>query len=556
MIINIKKISLLVCFLLGLISVKVSGQQYTVFNQEVYNQQLFNPAAMGIDGMHDIHLRNQLRRMNFDKLSYSQLLAYSSVPFNSKRTMSWGVFLKNDVEFTERRLDFVANFSFHILNDTVKRLSLGAGVGLINLGSDLESVPVYDPDDPLRFNKASYTLPNVSFGMDFHLNKKSFIFDLGAMADQLPGQFSSPTALGLTMIPHIKGRAAFLYKSSDGTINVGPMFLYKNIIPQKYDDGRNVSTIGKGTLDCNLQIAFPQKNIWFGAGYRLHNTAFNAALGLNLFRVEDSTSIKKLDMNANFELPLGDAKAFGSNFEIGLRFIFGKKNLKQKTNIIYKVIPKYTGPIWLNTSNINYYLDEKWYNIDPSKPVNENSFDDEFRQMITAKTYMSDDVVILSFEYDENNLQYDLYQQDGARKLVDIIINDVIPECLHPAVRDSQPTPDSLKVVYYVSLSSKFAFDSISANTETAVQFGGDWDLTVVEEPYLKDGDQITTYIEQGDNVTNLELAILKLISLKKVFQAQPIFRDKVEKLIISSDNPGQDIPLVTKITIGFRKYD
>lgn len=533
------------------------AQQYSVFNQEIYNQQLWNPSAMGIDGLHDIHLRNQLRRMNFDNLSYSQMLSYSSVPFNSKRTMAWGVFLKNDFEFTERRLDFMANFSFHVLHDSVKRLSLGAGVGLINLSSDLENVPVYDPQDPLRYEFASYALPNVSFGMDFELRKKKFDFSLGGFANQLPGQFSSPTAAGLTMVPHLMGRAAFVFKSADGAFNFGPYFLYKSIIPQKYDDGREITTLGEGALDCNLKIAFPQRNIWFGAGYRVNNTAFNAAMGLNLFNVEDSAKVKKLDLNANFEIPLGDAKAFGSNFEVGLRFIFGKKQLKAKSNIIYIERPKWTGAVWKNTSNLNYYLDERWFfGIAENEIASMNTLDKEFRQMITAKSFVNDESVILTFEYEERNLQYDLYQQDGARKLVEIIMNDVIKECLHPAKRDSQPIADSLQSVWYVSLSSKFAFDSVSAQTETPVIFGGDWDLSVVQEPYLSDGDEIVTYIEQGENVTNLELAILKLISLKKAFQNNPVLRDKIEKLIISSDNPGQDIPLVTKVTIGFRKYE
>lgn len=544
------------CFLM-VAMVGMKGQQYTIMNQEIYNQQLFNPAAMGIDGLHDIHLRNQLRRMNFGDLSYSQLLAYSSVPFNSKRTMAWGVFLKNDLEFTERRLDVMANFSIHVLNDSVKRLSFGGGVGLINLSSRLDEVPVYDPNDPLRFDFASYALPNVSLGMDFRLRKKSFEFYLGGTANQLPGQFSSPTAAGLTMIPHVLGRMTFMYKTADGSFNVGPLFLYKTIIPQTYDDGREVTSLGKGSLDCNLKFAFPQRNLWFGAGYRVNNTALNAALGINLFNVEDSIRIKKLDLSANFELPLGDAKAFGSNFELGLRFVFGKKQLKAKDKTIYIEIPKWTGALWKNTSNLNYYLDEKWYlGISENEIASMSTLDTEFRQMVTAKSFVSDESVILTFEYEERNLQYDLYQQDGARKLAEIIMNNVIPECLHPAKRDSQPIADSLQSVWYVSLSSKFAFDSVSAQTETPVIFGGDWDLSVVQEPYLNDGSEIVTYIEQGDNVTNLELAILKLISLKKAFQNKPELRDKIEKLIISSDNPGQDVPLVTKITVGFRKYE
>lgn len=538
-------LALLVCGL----SPVVKGQQFTIFNQAIYNPQFIIPSTMGSDGRHDVNLRNQLRRMNFEQLSHSQYLQYSAAPFNSSRTMAWGATLQNDKEFTERRFSLMVNFAYHLLNDTIKRLSVGGGIGLINLGSDYSNVPIYDPNDPLLVDIVNYTVPDAAIGMDFRLNKKKFKFELGGVVTQLPGRFVD-AEVGLSLVPHVIGRAAFLYKSPDGTVNMGPLFLYKNVMLDTL-----AKRIGASTLDANLMFEFPQKKLWFGAGYRFNNAALNASVGLNLFDYQDTLNIRSLNLSANFEYPLGDASAFGSAFEIGLHFTFGKKDLKSKDRIKIIEVEKFIGPIWINTSNLNKYIDQQWYDFDVSEYTNENQFDDDFREMITAKTDNDDQSVILTFEYEENNLQYDLYQQDGARKLVDIIINKVIPECLHPAKRDSQPIPDSLEAVDYVSLSSKFAFDSAKANTETAIKFGGDWDMAVLEEPYIKDGEEVYSHIVQGENVTNLELALLKLISLKKRFEGDPKARDKIVPLMISSDNPGQKIPLSTRITIGFRKY-
>lgn len=503
------------------------GQQFPVSNQYLYRPWLFNPASVGFDSLHTFFLSHQSRKANWEDASYSQIFNYSSKPFSTGKNLGWGLMAVNDREDVLNRVQLSAALSYALISDGGKRLTIGGSAGLINLSWDLRDRVVRHQADPL-LSLSNQMEIDAAIGMDFRLSKPKYRIRASAAMSQLPGSFLSGIQNStLELIPHLMVYGGGTYLLQD-SIGIGPYVFYKDVYRDDY-------SLGGGNIDAGLKVDFFEKGLWFGGGYRINQAALHGAFGLRLFRsvnpAVERPLTRQMDLSFQFELPMGALRPFGPSFEVGLGVAFGRPPKEPEVEIRWRTEDR--GPFWQTTSNINYYMMRELEG--KIKPAG-----------LIARAKYEEPYVMLIFEWDDDVVQFDYEHIPELMNLVEFIIGKVIKEAMDP---EEGPY---LKSLDYIALEGYMQFDTVSAIRETDIQYQSELGDTV-RDPYFYDGNKYHAFIPFKKFLTNKDLALLKLLSIRTEFWRYPMFQTRLQQVQIFSDNPNQGTYQHNKITIRFK---
>ena len=525
----------------------IKAQQFPISDNIIFKPHLMNPAYAGTRTMNKFFVSHQQRQISYTGWqSISQFFSYSSPPLGRSQQFGWGAFVMNDLEHTERRLNLSAAVAAQVLKRDNMHLSLGINGGFINWGSNYDSVNVYTRNDVLLASASSFTELDAGLGLDFLYTTPQLSGAFTAYATQLPGSFVSRNIAGLFLLPHLLSGGRIQY-SPFPDFYAGPMFFYRNTVFQRD------TTLHAGQVDIGARFDFVRQGLWLGAAYRFDNlsegnspgAAITGAFGLRLAKADTAYVTDGIayyiDLTMSGSYPINDRALFGPSFELGLNISLERRRYEV---IKYDTLGGITGSFWKNNGLMNMHKEQKLTANSPSG--------------LTAFTTVDDRTVLLDYSFDDNMYMYvgdkpTPYQDTlleaigqewvGVDAFFENMVYEVIDEGLHPDTSGGVH-PDSLEPLK--DLVSLQLITRLKAD-QTAADFGaegtkyngelGDGDVLYVHMMY--DYRDTTIRVEKDSLITNLELAALKLHSmrkkleyeLKKYYGDQMYFRWEGEKM-------------------------
>jgi hypothetical protein len=539
------------CFV-GLLSLfgvqQMHAQQLPISDNYLFNPRWMNPAMMGTRNLNHFMMSHQQRKLNYGETvrSMSQFLNFSSAPLGRTGTFGWGGFLNHDIEHTEQRISVNVAFAAKLIYNSSSTLSVGINGGLINWGSNYTGRKVYDRDDILVANPTNFADLDAGLGIRYSFNNYFIRTEANLALTQLPGNLISNNLRGIWLNPHLLGGGNF-QMSPDNNFYVGPMLFYRNTVLNQD------TTIKTGQLDAGLKVNILQWGLWFGGAYRIGNSAFTGGFGLKLLNpdtlFEESRNAFFLDLNASASYPLNESSTFGPSFEIGLSMAFGRVG---EYNVTVDTLQLIRGSFWKNDGNINTHRLNRLNKNAPSE--------------LAAITEVTDKNVTLTYEWDDNMYRYvgenpepvnDTLLGSVGREWIGVdgilsnIVTEVIREALHPDT-SQVANPDSLeplKSLILVELNGKLKATSLEAD------FGAQGTKFLGMLPERLKSDTLRMLIEydgydtlivvhKNKNLSNLELACLKLHAMRKKleYEINKYFSKDIVLLWEGAPSPGDDV--------------
>lgn len=561
----------------------LEAQQLPVSMNYIYRPGMINPAYVGAKEYNNLHISHQQRKVLVAGWrSISQFINYQSQPLGKHGNWGWGFNIINDIEHTENRLAINAAIAASVIKTENSRLSLGFDLGLINWNSSYDKVRVFDRNDELLNSPLNFAELDAGIGVDYELRTKIMRFDIGGTATQLPGNFLSGQLNGLRLYPHALAGTSLLFSPLHNFF-IGPMAFYKNTI------FTSDTTILASQLDVGLKGELDRQDIWVGGSYRINRAALTLAFGMQVYVSDTAGTLDQsgvfVDLNAGFSYPMGETSIFGPSMEIGLDINFGRpfrnKNLLDTLRMI-------DGAFWKNDGNLMRHTDNF---LKPNGPPG-----------LRAETYVTNETVILDYEFSDQSLQYvgstpDI-SGDTLKKLgmewigVDGFMEGVVEFVIHDALN-----PDSNAVINIDSLEALRSLVSIELEaslqaSEQQVNLGAEGTVyegelgtnnpsedTLFMKVVYNDADTIVA-MALNHYVTNLELACLKLYSMRQklLFELNNIYGerlyfysegDKVDARIlgdrqpvmirkprITPNHPNQDAFQVNHVSLKFKRFE
>lgn len=507
---------------LGAIAPTLVAQQLRVSNFYLYNPSLLNPGAAGTGELNQVNASHQQRKVMVPGWrSFSDFVNFSSQPLGRKGRFGWGMNVLSDFEWTEFRLGINGAVSASLIKTDQQRLSVGFLLGLINWGSNYQSVRVYDRSEDILSSRGNFADLDAGVGAQYRLETRRLRLDLNAYTMQMPGNVISKRIQGMYIYPHLFVGGGLLF-SPIHNIFVGPRFFYKNIIM------REDTVIAGGRLDVGLRLDLDRQKMWFAGSLRPAKEAgmLNMAFGLRIKETDTVGDPTKygyfIDMNGGFSFPMGQTSVFGPTAEIGVSVLMGRRNRLSFRNDTVRVS---SGPFWWDEGNYNDHLTA---NIKPNGP-----------QGIRGTTKKNDNYVQMTYTFDDNSYQYvgntpqiendTLFSELGPEwigvdALLENIVNTVIVEALNPDTNNivNPEVLEPLKDLVSIELSTSLIVDENEANSEArGMMYEGEMgvnnrrkDSLMIHVVY----NDIDTVIGVGKDhvVTNLELAALKMHAMRK----------------------------------------
>lgn len=536
------------CCLCGAMS-SVNAQQVPISNLYIYQPHLFNPASKGTIHLNRFLLSHQQRRSFFGLSSFHQTLTYSSKALNDRDKMGWGFQIINDAEHADRRLSMNFSLSYHLLNNVERdewdeeflgdgyRLSIGGMGGLLNLSENYNGIPVHDGGDPHLRNQ-NFNRLDLGVGIDGYYQKGILRVQGGGALLQLPEWLEKTRGDTMVVIPHAFAHASMMLWLTEG-MWIGPWVLYK----EELGSSRG---IGAAQLDANLKIDLINYNLWAGGGYRIGNSAINAAAGWR-FIDKDSTwngryFPRKWDLTGVFEYPINDSYRFGPTFEIGLGCTFG--DLRK---VKFDTVDVYRGPFWVSTGNMWDLMDEKV----ADQPLPSNLY---------LRSDNDKNKVVLTYEFEDNVYQFNTNDNVGLEALLTHLAKDVLRIPFEPE--------DERDLDYHAHLLrlESIEFHAWLKNDEIAASFLADSILytedSIISEKVLYDEKDSVLSVRPG-RITNLGLAFLKLYKTREYFKFHghgplgtypQLANVEIKPLKITSNNPNLEAWQKNTITLVYAK--
>lgn len=496
-----------------------NAQQFPISNGYLFQPHMMTPAYVGADPLNKFYLAYQQRQISHSGWrQISQFLNYYSPPLGRQENFGWGVFISNDFEHTERRLSLNGAVGAQVVRTNDIRVGVGISAGLINWGSNYDSVNVYTRSDVLLVNPSSFSDLDAGAGIDFEYNGSSLKADASAAILQLPGSFASRNTRGLFLRPHLLAGGGLRYSPAPDFF-IGPQTFYRNIV-FKAD-----TTLKKAVVDLGLKAEFDYRGIWFGAGYRLNDAAVTGAFGLRIGR-RDTSEIDEglayyLDLNMSGSYPLNESSVFGPSIEIGLNIAF---DVRHREAVIVDTI-LVTGSFWKNNGLMKAHKNQR---LERTAPPGLEAF-----------TKVTDKRVTLDYAYDDN---VDMYvgsnpspsplkdsllsavgqEWSGVDLFLENLVTEVVREGLTPDTTGGIH-PDSLeplKDLISLQLAARLKVSESQADFGArGMVYRGELgtnntDTLAIKFRYVN-GDTVV-HIKQGAHITELELAALKLHSMRK----------------------------------------
>lgn len=514
---------LTIALLGGGIGQSLVAQQIPISYGMLFRPGLWNPARVGVKDFNRFYIAHQQRHLNgLGWKSIGEFLNFSSSPQGKKGTFGWGINLSNDIEHTENRVGLSGAMSAKIVKTKHAKLTVGISLGFINWNSNYDSVRVYDRGDELLSDRTNFVELDAGMGADFEFRKKNWDIELGLATTQMPGNFvSNPLPVALRLYPHLLGGASVLYEVVHN-IQLGPTAFYRNTIMRKD------TVIQYGNTDIGLKANLIRQGLWLGAAYRLNRSALTFGFGWQVY-VSDSAhhptkNALVVGINGGISYPFRQAPQFGPSAEIGLDIIFGREFKYRRGNDSLRYV---NGSFWMSDGNVNTHLEQ---HISANAPVG-----------LRGSTYVTNKNVTLTYEFPDGTLQYlgttpeikgdTLYELGmewvGVDGFLDGVTNEIIEEALHPdtlnVINAESLVP--LESIVFLELAAMLKANEAEAFMDAeGVVYEGELGTNNADEDTLylsvvyNNADTVVG-IPLNHYITNLELACLKLYSMRKKLQ-------------------------------------
>lgn len=543
-------------------SCSLKAQQIPQSTLQLLYLDAFNPAHSSYDSLHHLRIQIQQRaRQGAGWRSGSQFLHYQSRSQGNRQVFGWGLGVANDFEHTEQRLSITPSISAKILQKRNTSLSLGIMGGIISWSSDYSNAAVYHPEDPLGINKVNFIEVNAGMGFKFRHHSPRLMMDLGAWGNQLTGSMISEQLNGIRIFPHLLAEGNLLVPISKGVF-LGPRAFYKNTVL------REDSTIVAGQLDIGLAAQIPSRALWFAGGWRAHNSAVTVGFGFPIIPENHHASPyayqQHLDLNFGLSYPLQTRNAFGPGIELGIHWTFGKQVTSDMDTL------PLARNFWDNQALL---IAHKQLGLDPDGPKDLNADVDIYGKAVFMAYEFPDQSLL--FWGDDLDVKDSLirkigYEWAGVDNLLNYIVKQVAPQALNPdsTLFQDPENLEPLKHLAHIDLSCQLRVDEFGAHFGSEMVYQGEFGFNNPTQdslfiPIVFDGKDTVVAIPSRINLSNLELAALKLYAMRGKIQYELerqfgadfwIFREDIpidwfavedwrqrihiRKLRITSDNP------------------
>jgi hypothetical protein len=500
-------------------AVNASAQQLPISDMYTINPHWVNPAAVGTSTMNQLMLSYQQRKLDWGNVrSMSQFLNYQSGPQGRNRNFGWGLFVNNDLEHTENRISLNGAIAVQLVRNQFNQLSVGINGGILNWGSGYGRNRVYDRSDELLALPTNFAELDAGLGIRYAYNNYFIRAEGNAAITQLPGNLVSKFNTGVRLDPHMLagGNALFTF---DNNLYMGPMAFYRNTFGQKD------TVLHTGTVDLGAKMEVLRWGFWAGGAYRINQAAILAGFGLKVINpdtlFESSRTAYFLGINATATYPLNQSRTFGPSVELGIVLQFGRVGeIAARQDTLQQI----RGAFWKNDGNINTH---KVAHLIANSPPN-----------LRARTNPEEKIVMLTYGWDDNiyayvgehpEYAYDTLLSAVGQEWVGIdgvltnMVTEVIKEALYPDTINAL-FPDSierLRNLSSIELNGYLKVDELAADfgAQGAI-YAGDLKGKAGSDTLrirVRYADRDTTVIVyKGQNLSNLQLACLKLHSMRK----------------------------------------
>lgn len=505
-------------FIFGMPIGQVFGQQIPISDNYVYRPSLMNPASVGTTPLNTFFLSHQQRKLGWDGWrSMSQFVNYSSNPLGRNKNFGAGFFINNDIEHTEQRISLNGAVSVSLVRNQNSSLSVGINAGILNWSSNYEKFRVFDRRDDLLATTTNFAELDAGAGIKYFYRNYFMRAEANAALSQLPGNFVSKYVKGINLSPHLMAGGNALF-SADNNFYIGPLLFFRNT----FFDGD--TTLQTGMIDIGAKAEIDRWGLWVASAYRTNQSAITAGFGLKLINpdtlFEGTRTAYFLGMNAIGSYPMNESSVFGPSIELGLTLSFG---LVGEGLSAPDTLQEIRGAFWKNEGNINQHKEKYLKHNAPSG--------------LKAKTDMTDKIVMLTYEWDDNMFMYRGNDMEaGMDTLLRIAgqewigIDGVLGNMATEVAKDAL-YPDTINTQYPDSIERLRDFISIELNgflrvDELAADFGAqglifNGDLPGVNPDsvlfnVIYNGVDTTILITKDEHITNLGLACLKLDAMRK----------------------------------------
>lgn len=231
-----------------------SAQQDAQFSQNMFLNNVFNPGAAGIKGMHCFSLVGRDQYTSFEGHPFTGLLSYSGVS-NHLPNFGFGAVMVYDKIGFEQNLNFKLNGAYHItVGDKGGKLGLGLDLGILQKGIT-GNVVASNPNDPIVANISGTS------DMGFDLGVGAFYYVPNQLYFGISGQKLLPQKVQLgDAEPELRQHAYVMagYSHPVGNFTLKPSTLVK-------------TDLASTQMDVNLTAEYNHA-FWLGGSYRVQES--------------------------------------------------------------------------------------------------------------------------------------------------------------------------------------------------------------------------------------------------------------------------------------------
>ncbi|MCX2453858.1 type IX secretion system membrane protein PorP/SprF [Pedobacter sp. PLR] len=313
-----KKIQIIIAGLLTLGAGRASAQQDAQYSQYMFNGIYINPAYAGYKEQLNLHSFYRSQWTGITGAPKSMSLAVDAIANDGN--VGLALQIASDKIGAQSTLSAYANYAYRLrLNtDETSRLSLGIGLGFVQLGIDGSKLNPNDFEEEQPIGMQTKVIPDARVGIYYSDNK----FYAGFSADNLIAQASKVQMDGfiLQTKPHYYLTAGMLIPLSM-EVQLKPSFLLKD------DRG------GPTSLDVNAFVLLSEK-VWLGGSYRtgvkLYDKSYlqkDLSNRNSMVAAMELFPVSNLRIGYAYDVAVGALRGYsGSTHEISIGYYFKRKN--------------------------------------------------------------------------------------------------------------------------------------------------------------------------------------------------------------------------------------
>lgn len=297
-----KKIYILIGILVSC-STALRAQQDPMISQYMFNGMFINPAYTG---SHDYSTLTTLYRaqwVGFEGAPHTGIVSFDAPIL--KKNMGIGGIINFDHIGVTNKIDFMANYAYHIRIGKNSRLAFGIRAGLTYCWANVRDLTFWDQNDPLYQSNTSAVMPNFGLGAYFYMKRFYAGFSVPTILSYNPNENLSAN------VDNFPRQERHYLLTAGYAIPLGKKFDLKPSFLMKLNANAPVE------FDINLNLLYNNR-VWVGASYRT---------GDGIVAMVEVQATRNMRIGYAFDFPVQTAMRnyqYGSH-EIMLAFDFGVK---------------------------------------------------------------------------------------------------------------------------------------------------------------------------------------------------------------------------------------